>query len=511
MGFISPNYKKAVFDELVYNITANVSQYYAFVSNPIAYTNGTPTVTNDDYNASFINDWQLLFGKKLTSANFAPVILNNVWVSNTYYNRYDNTSANLTNYYVVTPPNVIGGDYLVFKCIDNANGSLSTRQPDQLQANTFYKSDGYGWKYITSISSANYQNFATDRYVPIYANSFISSAAANNSGVDVVTVSNGGASYITYNQGYVQFVNTSVIQISQNAYSSNTFYNDNSIYVYNNNSPSSSQLFYIENYVSNSSGNWIYTNTAPNTSTIIPSQTQYLISPSVIFETDGKINPVAYSVINSTSNSISKIVVVNPGVNISRANVSIVSNSHYGTGAAAYATVPPAGGHGSNPAVELNMQGYGVFFNFVNSESNTIPTNITYNKIGLMKNPHVLNSDGSKGSNVYYSNTFNQILQANVSPSVTFTVGDQLIGSNSGSLGTVVFSNSTTLYLTGDKYFKNNETIFSTSNNLLTTSIVINTLGGIYVRDLQPLYYQNISNVNRNNSQIEFFKLIVQI
>jgi len=514
MGYISANYKKAIFDELVYNVTANVSQYYAFASNPIAYTNGTPTVATDNYDTTFTNDWQFIFGKKLANSNFAPIILNSIWSPNTYYTQYDNTNVNLANsqYYVITPPSIVGGDYLIFKCINNANGGPSTRQPDQLQANTFYKSDGYGWRYISSISNENYNNFATNQYAPVYANTLISSSASNNAGIDVVVVSNGGIGYSTYHQGYVQFANSSVIQIQQNAYSVSTYYNNNSIYVYNNNSPTSSQLFYIQNYVSNSSGNWVYTNSAPNTVNITPSQSQYIISPSVVFDTDGSIDPSAYSVINTTSNSISQIVVVNPGVNISRANVSIVSNSHYGVGANAYAIVPPAGGHGSNPAAELNMKGYAISFNFINSESNTIPTNVLYNKIGIIKNPNVLNANGSKSSVNFSSNTFNQLLYANVSSAITFPVGSQVEGVTSSSLGTVAFSNSSVIYLTGDKFFVNNETIVSTTNSSLTTSIAINSgQGQIYARDIIPLYYQNISNVNRANAQTEAFKLIIQI
>ena len=158
------------------------------------------------------------------------------------------------------------------------------------------------------------------------------------------------------------------------------------------------------------------------------------------------------------------------------------------------------------------MKGYSVYFSFANSESNTIPTNVLYNKIGLIKNPQVLNANGSKSSVIFSSNTFNQILYANVSPPAAFPVGSQVVGSNSGSLGTVAFSNSTVLYLTGDKYFSNNETVVSAANNSLFASITINgAQGNVYSRDLIPLYYQNISNVNRSNTQSEAFKLIIQI
>jgi len=151
-------------------------------------------------------------------------------------------------------------------------------------------------------------------------------------------------------------------------------------------------------------------------------------------------------------------------------------------------------------------------YSFINSESNTIPTNVLYNKIGIIKNPNVLNANGSKSSVNFSSNTFNQLLYANVSSAITFPVGSQVEGVTSSSLGTVAFSNSSVIYLTGDKFFVNNETIVSTTNSSLTTSIAINSgQGQIYARDIIPLYYQNISNVNRANAQTEAFKLIIQI
>ena len=92
MGKLLSSYKKAIYDEIVTNITSNTSQYYAFAANPIAYSNTAPAVSDDDYSTTFLNDWQLLFGKKLANTNIYPVINKNIWSSNTVYDRYDNTS-----------------------------------------------------------------------------------------------------------------------------------------------------------------------------------------------------------------------------------------------------------------------------------------------------------------------------------------------------------------------------------------------------------------------------------
>lgn len=511
MGKLLPSYKKAIIDDIINNISSNTSHYYAFAANPIINSGNTPSVNSDDYSTVFINDWQMLFGKKITNTDIIPIINNIQWTSNSIYTKYDNTSNTLysNEYYVITSPSIVGGNYDVYKCIDNANGSPSTQKPDQIQPSSFQKSDGYIWRYMTSISSANYDKFSTTQYSPIYPNSSIVASAYNYSGVEVVMITNSGSGYISYNNGTIRsVVNSTLVQIESTASIDNDFYTKNSIYIYNTSS-ATSQLRNVSRYVSNTSGNWVFLDEAANTTNITPSITNYRISPRVVFETDADSIPVAYSVVNTYSNSISQIVMIDNGYGVSWANVYVVSNTNYGSGCNLYAIVPPPGGHGANPEIELNLQGYCVSFKFANTESNTIVYNTTYNKIGLLKNPYVLQANNIKGSR-YSSNTFNEILIANVSPSATFTVGEIVTGNTSGSKGTVVYSNSTVIYLTGDKGFSNNETIIS-SNGDLSTVININKLGDIYTKDIVPLYIQNISDVTRSNTQTESYKLIIQV
>ena len=121
-----------------------------------------------------------------------------------------------------------------------------------------------------------------------------------------------------------------------------------------------------------------------------------------------------------------------------------------------------------------------------------------------------LQSQAAKSGTQYYVNTFSQVLKGNVSPSFTFTKGETVTGLTSGSKGTVVFSNSSQVYLTGDKSFITGEAI-ANSAGYNVTSMTINTLGSIYTNDLKPLYVQNINNVNRSNTQTESFKIVIQV
>ena len=509
MGILKPAYQKAIIDSIIAGINANTAQYYAFAANPVAYPASVPTLTEDDMSSVTDFNTTIEFGKKLANSDFAYMIRNIVWTANTRYDRYDNTiSLANSDYYVIAPPSIVGGDYLVFKCIDNNSNGLSTEVPDQLQTQSFTKADSYIWRYVASISSAHYSKFATTDFVPLYSNSSVIADADQNAGIEVVVVANGGTGYACYHDGHVQsVVNTTVIQIETDASNDNDFYVNNAIYIYNDISVGG-QLLTIADYVSNTTGKWVYLASAANTSSITTGVTNYKISPRLVFDHDGTSDPAGYTTINTTSNSITGAVIIDPGTSISRASVSIASNTVYGSGANLYCIAPPPGGHGSDVFSELHVTGLGIAFQFSGTESNTISGVVPYNKIGVVTNLYSLNANNTKGT-AFSSNTFSQVLQGTVSPSATFTVGDTVTGNTSGAVGQVAFSNSSTIMLTGDKDFANGEYITS-SNGDVTTALTITTRGDIYAKSINPIYVQNTDNIQRSNTQNEAFKIIVK-
>ena len=515
MGILLSAYKKAIIDEVITNVTSNTSQYYAFAANPISSANGAANNTADDYSTIFKSDWNMLFGKKLKTDDIVPVIKNNSWTSNTVYQRYDNTSTSLhsnNTFYVVCEPVAPGGEYHIYKCLDNANSSVSTIDPSTIgtptQTTSFQTADGYRWRYISSISSANYTKFAADNYVPVYANNTIAAGASALAGVETVVIRSGGVGYAAYSNGVVRSnPNSTIIQIENFASENNDFYVNNSIYIYNS-IAATSQLKRISSYVANTTGKWVYLSEAANTTNITPAVTEYIISPRVVFETDGDSQPAAYSVVDPGANSISEIVILDNGSDISWANVYIQSNSSFGSGANLYAIAPPPGGHGADPVTELNVAGLGIAFNFSNTEGSTIPTaNVLYTKIGIIKNPYILNTNGTKGAR-FSANTLDQLVVANVS--YTFNKEEIVTGQTTGAKAIVVFANSTQVWMVGDKHFANGESVANSGGSVVST-ITVNSIGDIYTKDLKPLYSQNINNVNRSNTQTESFKLIIQV
>lgn len=510
MGKLLPKFRACFAEDVITSITANAVHYYAFAAGPVENVGNPPTETLDTEASLLDNIHSIIFGKKISNTDVIPVADNIVWTTNTIYDRYDNT-VDLSNseYYVVTDPSEPGAPYHVFKCIDNANGEPSTEKPDQVQAASFSKSDGYTWRYLYSVSSANYTKFGTTDYIPLYSNSTIVSGSYSYMGVEVVPIVNAGAGYDSYHDGIVRAKpNTTLLQIENEASGIANFYQNNAIYLTNNNDPSA-QLLTISSYVSNSSGNWITLTESANLTAITPGITNYKISPRVLFETDGDETPKAYTIISETSNAIANVVIIDTGYGITRANASIVTSivSPVSREANVYCIVPPPGGHGSHPEAELKAKGMSVSISFSGTESNTIPTNISYNTIGLLKKPYILEANGSQGA-AFSNSTFNALLRANVAGQ-TYLVGDVVTGSTSNAKGTVAFANSSVLYLTGDKHFEDGETILDENSNDATITIV--DIGDIYIKNLTPIYYRNIVDVSRANTQAESFKLIIQV
>lgn len=518
-GRVLPTFRKTIYQEMIDSIAANTSHYYAFAAVTDKGLGNVEIIDDTDYINQFTPQWKMLFGKRLNSNNIMAVVKKNTWAPNTVYTKYDNTYANLhseSNFYVFSPPAITGGPYHVYKCIDNANNAPSTVKPIIVQATTFQTPDGYKWRYLTSVSYKDFQNYSTTNYSPIYANSSITAGAAEKSGVEVVMVSNTGTGYSTWHNGTINSVNkpranTTIFQIADNAFNSNNFYDKSAIYLYNE-GQATSQLLDIARYEANTTGKWIEIAADVNTTYVVPGTTHYKIAPKIIFDTDGTSTPIAYATINAVSNGIYSVVVLDPGTDISWANVTVQCNAIYGTGANLYAIVPPPGGHGSDPESELDMRGVSIHFEFSNNEISTIPTNdVVYDTIGLIKNPYFANNSNTlrtKTQNRFWGNTFNQLTTGNVS--ITFNVGEKVQGNTSGAIGEVVFSNSSYVYLIGDKYFQDEEDIIA--SNGVSTQFSINTQPQVYSKDMVPLYVQYINTIERpiSNSQTESFNLLLQ-
>lgn len=167
------------------------------------------------------------------------------------------------------------------------------------------------------------------------------------------------------------------------------------------------------------------------------------------------------------------------------------------------------------------MVGMCITSSFIETESNTIVTvignssvtaNLTYNKIGVIKDPYELYGLGEKGTVQFSSNTFDQIFKADLNPDIGSGLDKDsiVVGQTSGAKGKVVFCNTSQIYLVGDKHFVNNEVIEHVGSSV-TTNINITHRGDIYAKDFRPLYVENVNDIERADDQSETFKIIIRV
>lgn len=133
--------------------------------------------------------------KKVTSSDIVLGLRKYTWTTGNVYTAYDQDSANLysTPFYVIN-----SSDNGVYKCLANNNGAASTVAPT-VQAgittgNTTLLSDGYRWKHMFTITSADLAKFGTPSFIPCTTDASVS-AAAISGGILNVRVVNGGSGY----------------------------------------------------------------------------------------------------------------------------------------------------------------------------------------------------------------------------------------------------------------------------------------------------------------------------
>lgn len=405
----------------------------------------------------YINKFQreLILGKRIKSSDVTNLIDRHSWQTGTVYAQYDDTDRYLHDkeFYV------INGTENVFKCLYNNNGAESIVEPTTISTSKFQTADGYIWKYMYTIQTANNTKFSTSGYIPVDANSSVAGAASNGS-IDIVLIQTAGSGYRGYVLGSIsQVISNSIFKITSSSPLStdNFFYNDSAFYI--TVGTGISQLTTVSNYIVNSSGYFIYTANLIN-SPALDTTSEFRIAPQIKITGDGT-GAKAVCTVNTISGSyfVETIDVLSTGSNYSYANVSIIANPSYGSGAVARAIIPPKGGHGYDVATELGCFNVGVSVFFNNTEYSSISTDVPFRQAAIISYPYKYTAP----------NTF-----------ATFTTTSGISNTNE----TITIANANTHFLPGDMVtyvcptsntalsgFVNNEMYFVKTSNTTTVTL----------------------------------------
>ena len=165
-------------------------------------TDASPPTPNDDVSSEFYNYDDMLGAKLIASTDVTHCIPRRNWATGTTYDHYEHNisaantaNSGATNLFDSTFV-VINSVFAVYKVIENDGNTASTVEPTSTSNSIFTTSDGYKWKYMYSLTSAETLNFMSTDFIHASTDSTVSAAAVNGA-LDTIEVVAGGSSYNT--------------------------------------------------------------------------------------------------------------------------------------------------------------------------------------------------------------------------------------------------------------------------------------------------------------------------
>lgn len=452
--------------------------YYFFVGNPLPFTSDTsPPTLYDNVKTTSLDAYDnMIYGKRITANDVVTMCPRHDWESGTAYAKYTHDSNTLFDsaFYVLSDE---GSSYSVFKCLDNADGANSTDQPlltsTAADDDFYFTSDGYQWKYMYSVTSAQFNKFATESHIPIYTNANVVGNSVPGS-IDNIELVSSGNGYASYTNGAFQEVrvggNPLVYAIESTAASNSNFYVNCALKV--TSGTGSGQQRVITGYTVTGSTRRVYVDAPFDSSGLPTTSSTYEITPLVTVTGDGS-GAKARAIVNAVSNTISSVEIVSRGSDYTYATVTVTGNTgivNVSTGTAITANtatakviVSPKGGHGSNAAAELGGRYAGISVEFDSTLSgNKLVDENDFRSVGIIKDPSfanvVLEITGSTG---------------------TFSDGEKVTQSSGASIAGIVVTKP------GSGYSANaTVTVTGTSTTSATANAVANSTGRISLVNL---------------------------
>ena len=185
------------------------SIYYITAGRHVEWANSTsPDVPSDSVFDTYYDLYDnLSFGKKINNADMKHMVNRHNWTTGTVYYPYSSTDTALPtrNFFVLAQED---SGYSVFKCLDNNKGAPSTQKPsvDEVDATEeiyVTTADQYQWKFMYSITTSDFDKFATSTKIPVIENANVSANAIAGA-VDVIKVNDGGSRYFSVANGVVR-------------------------------------------------------------------------------------------------------------------------------------------------------------------------------------------------------------------------------------------------------------------------------------------------------------------
>lgn len=217
----------------------------------------------------------------------------------------------------------------------------------------------------------------------------------------------------------------------------------------------------------------------------------------------------AFATINTVSNTINSIIMLDSGSGYSYANVTVTST--IGANATARAIISPPGGHGSDPLYELGGRYVMINSRLRYDEEGVLPITNDFRQIALVKDPLLKGtSSPAVNSAVLQVATITTVGTGDYTQDEWVYQGASLAASS--FKGRVVSWNAST----GKVMLINTEGDISASQSLIgTVSFTVRVVSSVTDEALEKysgrlLYVDNIKPIIRAEDQIEDFKILIK-
>ena len=399
------------------------NDYFVYAARHIPYAN-SDTIIPTPNNSIRVVDTDvydnMIFAKKVSSADVVHMAKKNLWESNTHYSMYDHLDGDLEtkNFFITVDDDT---EYNVWKCLFNKSTDTinvnSTVAPSRVGSaadlNPVETGDGYVWKYMYTITKTQYEKFATSQYIPITANAAVIAGATRGT-IEVIKVEDAGAGYDNY------IASATLLTSDVTVEGIPTFYGAPAI-------AAAIDDYYQGCVMKMTSGVAVgeykrivnYEGTAAQKKFILDSAfintpsagDTYEVYPYAFVWGDGEESTPAEGIVYidaASTNSINRVELLAVGENYRKAESyvselpitippsifdetyiqlpAVISSASYFSPASLRPIISPKNGHGSDPYNELFAKRVCLSAKFNNSESGIIPIENDFRQVGLIKN-----------------------------------------------------------------------------------------------------------------------------
>jgi len=536
--------------------------HYLFVGKALPWGSTTASENNPPVAADTLLEerevWhEMLSLKKIAQIDGTLVIPRVDWDGSqkTIYVPFDDRDANLYNH--PTPAEslaantanayagsfyVLTDDHHIFVCLENGGGRKSTVKPvwtdDYTNVLDYRDLDGYVWKYMGSVSSANAAKFLTDSWIPVRTlgnipndSSFQWQVEFNAKPGQVLSfiIDNPGSGYTKIHKG--KFTNAS--NVNNNGTATLTALPDGT-------PPSDVEGYYVGaqiHIVAGADEGKAYDIVAYNTSNgkreltvngpwaVDDLTSEYTITPKIAIQSDS--NPAIKILPIVQDGKLKSIKILERGLNASFVNATVVANSAQAVGgiqAKVRAVLSPAEGLGKDIEKDLGAHYVMLSAKLAYQEgSGDFPIDNDYRQIGIIRD--VKNADGTLAT----ANTLNatkRVRLSNISSSA-FQPDENILMSTNGGTTWVeagkVLEYAASTNETGISYMSFFKTLGNTTSLVGGGTVLVKgqtsnaqaTVLDVYNEEVlkfsgEILYLENRRPILRSPDQIEDIKAIVE-